>query len=131
MNFPNNEVNAFRCEGGTTATFTVKGTGGAGLSGTLTAHWQYSVNGNPPWIDIPNPVFTSTNGNVIATLTVDQTQFGNFYRIAVDNNGCVSYSPAGGVITNPTPTINPVNSQVVCHLQPTQAVSFSGTQVTS
>jgi hypothetical protein len=130
VNFPNNDANGYRCQGGTSAQFYVKGTGGAGLSGTLTAHWQYSVDGNPPWIDIASPVFTSNNGNVEATYTATGAQLGYYFRLAVNNNGCVSYSPPGRVITNPTPVTTANPDRVYCHGQPI-SIALSGTNVTS
>jgi hypothetical protein len=96
----------------------------------LTANWQYSVDGNPPWIDISSPVFTSNNGNVEATYTATGAQLGYYFRLAVNNNGCVSYSEGGRVITNPTPVVTTNPDRIYCHGQ-IFSIPLTGTNVTS
>ncbi|MGZ3887067.1 MAG: HYR-like domain-containing protein, partial [Flavisolibacter sp.] len=131
VNFPNQDYNGYRCQGGTSATFCVKATGGVGLAGTLSFYWEYSLDGNPPWNKIPGTDGTHANsGNFTTCYTATAAQLGYHFRAAFSNNGCLTYSQEGVVITNPTPTIIAIPDKVYCNGQ-IFSIPLTGTNVTS
>ena len=68
------------------------------------------------------PSFTATNNSwqaVTATITA-----ASFYNTA--NVSCPGNVETFNITVNPTPTVNPVSNQVVCHNEPTTAISFTG-----
>lgn len=69
------------------------------------------------------PSFTALNltqNPVIATLTVSPTYAGG-------NASCPGSPQSFTVTVNPTPTVDPISSQVVCNNTPTAAVQMTGT----
>src|SRR5207248_2912407 len=108
-------------------------TGGAGLSGTLTSEWQYSVDGGITWINIPSTLTTTTNGNIDTYYSFPAYAYtpGTLFRVQANNNGCLSYSLTATFMINPTPTVNQPPNQILCAGTLTNAVVFSGDSVTS
>ena len=128
VNLPGQDFNAYMCQGASSATFAAKATGGVGQAGVLSYYWEYSVDGNPPWTKIPGTDGTNPNsGNFTSTYTATAGQLGYHFRLAVSNNGCLTYTPGGVVVTTPIPTaMNTPPGQIICAATSTQAVTFSG-----
>ena len=128
VNFPGQDNSAYMCVGGNSAQFCVKATGGVGQAGVLSFYWEYSTDGNPPWIKINGTDGSQPNsGNITTCYTATAGQLGYKFRAVFSNNGCLSPSFGGGVVTVPLPTaMNQPPSQTLCKGVSTQAVTFSG-----
>jgi hypothetical protein len=117
------------CGASGSITFTSKITGGAGLIGTLTAQWQYSTDGGTTWINVPNTVTSSNNGNIDMSLTILASDYplGTRFRVEASNNGCLTTSNSATFSINPIPSVNQPADETLCAGLLTTAVNFSGT----
>jgi hypothetical protein len=107
----------FTYTGANNSNWAIDGFGFPGQAAPVTYQWTPTATLTPS---------TGIGRNVTAAPTVT-----TIYTVTTTINGCPGGSRNVTVTVNPTPTVNTVNNQVVCHNSPTTAISFTGTNATS
>jgi hypothetical protein len=140
--YKDNGVNFPQGTGITTATsvcensiinFTLKASGGVGLSGDLTGRLQSSPDNGVTWNTIT--VVTTTN-NLDMNFQVNTGTYNPdypriIYRITVENNGCEVESQTATLPVIQQAKMNPVSNETVCNGSFTKVINFSGERSTS
>jgi hypothetical protein len=126
VNFPKDLEGTVGCAAGST-TLKTRITGGVGLTGTLTYAWERSAD-NLNWSVIPGTTETHpTSGTYEPSYTPTSSELNYWFRLAVNNNGCITYTNASKVIINEKPVVNqPANVQA-CNNGTVPAITFTGT----
>jgi gliding motility-associated-like protein len=128
VNFPKNLEGEASCTAG--QSLSSKITGGVGLSGVLTWYWQRSPDNNA-WATIPGTTQSHpASGNYSPSYSPLPGETNYFFRLAVNNNGCVTYSLPAKLTINPVPILNQPANVEICHNNPV-TVNFTGTDVSS
>ena len=104
----------------TAVNFSASGSTNINWTNNLTSIGLAGSGGGTLPQSIPSfPATNNTSSAVTATITVS-----SFYNTT--NLSCPGNEETFTITVNPTPTVNAVNNQVVCHNEPTTAVTFTG-----